>query len=68
MQLAGDHAELRRCVEHEIGLAVLMLSTAAIDILGGLYRRTSGKQESFVAFVADFLSKTYSPGELWKLR
>ena len=41
---------------------------AAMDILGGLYTGTSGKQHSFVAFVTDFLPKTYPAGRLWKLR
>lgn len=59
--------EIRRCIAGQIGMASLMLSMAAIDILGGLYCGVSAKQRSFVTFVSDFLP-TYPPATLWKLR
>jgi hypothetical protein len=64
--------EIRRClvgvpVGEPIGLAALMLSLAAIDILGGIYRGSQATFVTFGDFVRDFMPG-YDPTLMRELR
>jgi hypothetical protein len=62
--------EIRRCLrqyDEPIGLAALMLSVAAIDILGGFYRGQSASGQNFRDFVGEYMP-AYDPRKMYDLR
>jgi hypothetical protein len=59
--------EIRRVLEHEVGVAAMILCCCALDFLGSLHAGTPASGQSFRSFVNAFLPE-YDPAKLWLLR